>query len=36
MKRIFSILLLVALLCIILAGCGKEEALPADPARKRL
>ncbi len=30
MKRILPILLLVALLCIIFAGCGKTETSPID------
>lgn len=30
MKRIFPILLLVALLCVIFAGCGKTKTPPSD------
>ncbi len=30
MKRIFPILLLVALLCTVIAGCGKAETSPSD------
>ena len=32
MKRIFAILLLAALLCAALAGCGKREIPPMEPA----